>query len=374
MSLRGSLATMSIAEILQFLENARKTGRLVVGRGNISKQIFSEQGVIVGSITNDPKEYFGQFLLHYGKVEEAQLRSALEVHRHSKERLGRVLTKLGILSEQEVAEMLRMRALELIYELFLWDQAEFEFEDHVPLPEDLIRVEIRPALVMIEGTVRADEWRRYRQQIPSDRVILGLVPNADFSRLGPEKDLPSLLWHIKNGKTVGELCYQLHASPFHVYSRLFQMLNAGIIKQEGELPSEPSTPRMEGEIEETYRAAPSQAATQIQQETASEGLNSLHKVLERNPTSFEAQRMFQSAEERVVQQMYQAGISPESVPHLTVSVDALSQFGLGPKEGFIISRIDGTWDVKSILSICPFREAESLRILKKLLDAGLIKL
>src|SRR3974390_760426 len=112
MSLRGSLATMSIAEILQFLENARKTGRLVVGRGNISKQIFSEKGVIVGSISNDPKEFFGQFLLHYGKVEEAQLRSALEVHRHSKERLRRGVCKTGILNEEEVAEKVPMRALE----------------------------------------------------------------------------------------------------------------------------------------------------------------------------------------------------------------------------------------------------------------------
>jgi hypothetical protein len=372
MSLRGSLATMSIADILQFLENARKTGRLVIGRGNISKQIFSEQGVIVGSITNDPKEYFGQFLLHYGKVEEVQLRSALEVHRQSKERLGRVLIKLGILSEKEVAEMLRLRALELIYELFLWDQAEFEFEDEVPLPEDLIRIEIRPALVVIEGMIRADEWRRYRQQIPSDRVILGLVPNADYSHPGPESDLPTILWHIKKGKTVGELCYQLHASPFHVYSRLFEMLNAGIIRLERELPSDPPTPHLEGELEEISQAVLSQVATQIQEGAASEALTNIHKVLERNPTSFEAQQMFQTAEEHFVRQMYQAGISPESVPHLAVSVDALSQHGLGPKEGFIISRIDGTWDVKSILSICPFRDAESLRILKKLLDAGLI--
>jgi hypothetical protein len=373
MAIRGNLSTMGISDILQFLENARKTGRLVVGRQNISKQIFCEQGRIVGSISNDPKEYFGQFLLHYGKVEESQLRSALEVHRQSRERLGRVLIKLGILSEQEVVEMLRLRALELVYELFLWDQAEFEFQDQVSVPEDLIRIEIRPALVVMEGMVRADEWRRYREQIPSDRVIFSLVPNADYSSLRSAEDLPKILWHVKKGKTIAEICCQIHASPFHVYSRLFELLSAGVVCVERELPSEPPTPRMEGEIEETSGAILAQVATQIEKGATSEALNNINRVLERNPTNFEAQRMFQAAEEEFTRQMYQSGITPESVPQLAVPVEVLSQYGLEPKEGFIISRIDGSWDVKSILSISPFREAESLRILKRLLDAGLVK-
>jgi hypothetical protein len=83
--------------------------------------------------------------------------------------------------------------------------------------------------------------------------------------------------------------------------------------------------------------------------------------------------MFQAAEEEFTRQMYESGITPESIPHLAVPVEALSQYGLEPKEGFVISRIDGSWDVKSILSISPFREAESLRILKRLLDAGLVE-
>jgi hypothetical protein len=45
---------------------------------------------------------------------------------------------------------------------------------------------------------------------------------------------------------------------------------------------------------------------------------------------------------------------------------------IGPQEGFVLSRINGQLDVASIITVCPFREADSLRMIKKLMDAGII--
>ena len=60
-------------------------------------------------------------------------------------------------------------------------------------------------------------------------------------------------------------------------------------------------------------------------------------------------------------------------------VDFLAKAGLGrkivqldPKEGFILSRINGEWDIQSILSICPFRDADCLRMIKRLIDRKVI--
>jgi hypothetical protein len=38
----------------------------------------------------------------------------------------------------------------------------------------------------------------------------------------------------------------------------------------------------------------------------------------------------------------------------------------------MLSRINGIWDIESILSICPFRDADSLRMIKGLRDKGVI--
>jgi len=39
-----------------------------------------------------------------------------------------------------------------------------------------------------------------------------------------------------------------------------------------------------------------------------------------------------------------------------------------------LSRINGSWDIQSILSICPFREADCLRMIKRLIDRKVIGL
>ena len=43
-----------------------------------------------------------------------------------------------------------------------------------------------------------------------------------------------------------------------------------------------------------------------------------------------------------------------------------------PNEGFMLSRINGTWDIGSLIKISPIREADALMIFYKLLKDGII--
>ena len=204
MGIAGNLATMSVADLLQFLETGQKSGVLRVSRESVTKEIFFEKGSIIGSTSTDPKEYFGQFLLHYGKIDESQLRLALESQRKQRHiPLGRILLAAGVFSETEMMELLRLRALEIMYELFLWEQADFQFEPQAPLPENLIRIEIKPTSVIMEGVYRTDEWRRYREILPSDRVVLGLVPGRTPTGVKEGSDIPRILWFVKKRITGG---------------------------------------------------------------------------------------------------------------------------------------------------------------------------
>src|SRR5207249_9184949 len=71
-------------------------------------------------------------------------------------------------------------------------------------------------------------------------------------------------------------------------------------------------------------------------------------------------------------QVYRSGFSRRAVPKLLHTPEQLEYERLGPEEGFLLSRINGESDIQSILSVCPFREADSLRMIKKLLDGGII--
>src|SRR5712675_888759 len=174
MGIRGTLNTMSVSDLLQFLASGRKTGTLKLGRGSIVKHIYLENGLIVGSSSNDPKEYLGQVLLHYGKIEEAQLQTAMEIQRQSGGKLGVILASRGFVTQEDVVEVLRTRTLEIIYDLFIWEEANFEFFDSEPLPDDLIRIQVDATSVIMDGIYRIDEWARYRRVIPSERTFFTL--------------------------------------------------------------------------------------------------------------------------------------------------------------------------------------------------------
>jgi len=346
MGIAGNLATMSIADLLQFLESGQKSGVLRVSRESVSKEIFFEKGSIIGSTSTDPKEYFGQFLLHNGKIDEPQLRLALENQRHQRQvPLGRILLSMGVFNESEMMELLHLRALEIMYELFLWEQADFQFEDQAPPPDNLIRIEIKPTSVMMEGVYRTDEWRRYREILPSDRVVLQLVPGRSPAGIEEGSDIPRILWLVKNRMRVGEICYNMHASPFHVYSRLHQLVADGVVQV---IEEQPQTALMAPAEEEPK--ANSLTLQQVKDLLARgalvAALTLLHDLLEAQPGNPEASALLASAEPRFVDQTYRGRLTPETVPKVKASLETAMTMGLGPKEGFILSRINGSWDVR----------------------------
>ena len=175
MAINGSLSTMSVSDLLQFLAVGNKTGLLKLSYVNVAKGIYFENGVIVGSTTNDPTEYLGQVLLHYGKINEAQLQAAMEAQRKDGQRLGQILVNQGVLTQAEVGKVLEIRTLEIIYDLFLWKEGHFEFYIEDPLPPDFTRIHVEATRVIMEGVYRTDELRRFQTLIPSDRSILELA-------------------------------------------------------------------------------------------------------------------------------------------------------------------------------------------------------
>ncbi len=64
----------------------------------------------------------------------------------------------------------------------------------------------------------------------------------------------------------------------------------------------------------------------------------------------------------------------DKVPVLRMASMALTQQKFDPQEGFVLSRINGEWDVRSLLKLCPMSEEDALSIFVRLLDRGVIEL
>ncbi len=373
MGIRGTLNTMSVSDLLQFLASGRKTGTLKLGLGSIVKDIYLEEGLIVGSTTNDPKEYLGQVLLHYGKIDEAQLQKGMEIQRQSGGKLGVILSSRGFVSQEDVIEILRTRTLEIIYDLFIWEEAHFEFFDSEPPPKDLLRIRVEVTSVIMDGIYRIDEWERYRRVIPSDRTFFEL--NAGWTQaLNASPEIRQVLFHVEKHVTAAEICYNMHTSLFHACALLFDLIDKGVIKVAGELPEPVEVPADLSALKlpKTVPELLELARAEIKGNNAENALAIIHSALEQEAKKAEVHRLREEAEKKFMAQVYQGGLSPRAIPRIIETIEQLEHERLGPEEGFVLSRINGESDIESILSVCPFREADSLRMIKKLLDDGII--
>ena len=364
---------MSVSDLLQFLATGRKTGTLKLGRGGIVKQIYLEDGLIVGSTSNDPRELLGQVLLHYGKIEEAQLQTAMEIQRQFGGKLGVILSARGFVSQDDVIEVLRTRTLEIIYDLFIWEEAEFEFFDNEPVPADLIRIQVNTTSVIMDGIYRIDEWTRYRKVIPSERAFFEL--NSGWTQsLNESKEVREILYLVEKRMSAAEICYNMHTSLFHASALLFDLIARDVIRLAGEAEPSEAADLSALKLPQTVPELITMARAELKDDNAENALAIIHSVLEQEAKNAEAHRLREEAEKKLIAQLYQNGLSPKAIPRMVVTTEQLEHERLGPQEGFVISRINGESDIESILSVCPFREADSLRMIKKLLDGGVIEI
>jgi hypothetical protein len=85
-------------------------------------------------------------------------------------------------------------------------------------------------------------------------------------------------------------------------------------------------------------------------------------------------RLVTEAEAAFVEKAYRYYVPPHKIPVLRRPAESLTGEELSPVEFFLLSRFNGTWDVRSIIQISPIREVEALKTLKRLREKGYIDL
>ncbi len=103
-------------------------------------------------------------------------------------------------------------------------------------------------------------------------------------------------------------------------------------------------------------------------------LDILDRAYKAQPGDEALRRLLAEAEASFVEKAYRHYLPPSKIVTLSREVESLTAERLSPTEFFLLSRIDGTWDVKSIIQITPLREVDVLRTLKRMREKGLIDL
>ena len=369
--LTGDLKTMSLPDLLQWTSLGQKSGTLVLRRDSLVKKVFFRNGGIVGSATNDPTEYLGQILISEGIISEQQLKEAIDQQLRSRVMLGRILVRQGLVTEAKVADILRRKAQETIYSLFLWNEAEFEFVEEEPAPGQQVLISVGVDEVLMEGLRRFDTAKLIRKVFPDNDVVLFRTKKALPREIAARK-FPSRLYGLVDGRrTLAEVILESHSPEFNVCQVLHAMVQRGYLAVER--PAGGSTAQRSGSKQAVVEII---AAVKelIKMDHTEAALVLLEKAGETVRANAELNALVQVAESSFVERAYRHYLPPGRIPRLKMPLEQLVSQNLSPQEMFLASRVNGCWDIQSIMTISPLREVDALRALKKLREKGIIEL
>ena len=367
MSLTGNLRTMDLPDVLQWIAGGRKTGTLHLDRGVVVKRIAFVDGIIQGSWSNDPRESLGQFLVRDALVTEEQLFKALLRQEREGRLVGVIIVGEGIVSEDALRGVLQRKVAETIYDLFLWPEGNFDFKDGDLPPSAGISIDLPVMGVIMEGARRVDEWERIRQ----------VFPNSATSFKAP-KGLPStvtdrverrLIELAMSGRDLAAIALELHQSEFEAASTAYGLQQRGLlaVARVKELP--PRTDEA-GLIRELLDLA----AERVAQKRYDKALEAYEQVLAVDRVNQNAKKGLISVVEARGRDRAMRAVHLDAVPVLLLDFKELTSQDLDAQEGFVVSRVNGEWDVQSILKLCPMQEDDALMIFSRLLERKVIGL
>jgi hypothetical protein len=226
MEFSGRLAAFPIADLLSWAQNDRRSGSLVVRRSGSEKRVYLRDGEVVACLSSDPAEFYGQFLLAQGFVDEDGLLRGLTLCQKSGVLLGTALTRLGLLRPAEVEETLRTHVEDQVCELFLWKSGIFYFTNEM-LPEGQVLPEpLRAAGLALEGSRRADEHARIRRLFVHDNIVLRRGDRPG----GQQAALQRRILDLANGElSLLELYNEVRGTWFRFLEAAYQLTVSGAL-------------------------------------------------------------------------------------------------------------------------------------------------
>jgi hypothetical protein len=383
MGLSGTLDTMPVVELMLWLSKRQRTGIVTFKRASLTKNVTLENGKIVNAASNDPREYFGQFLINFGLINEDQLQKAFETQQETRVLLGKILVMTGLVSEEQVLRMLELKIRETFLDVFLWDEGVFEFLDGV-LPDEpsVVHVAVDLGKLYLEGATRRNQFQEIRKSIPNNQCQFLVNPAALSPNMDPQSSDGVMLQLARQGLTVQDIILKFHSTDYPVLRNLHEMVRRGwLAAAEGPPASggDSLIPEPEVELIESVETSGAErylneAETAVQQHSYDRAVAVLHKGLAEFPYDPDLCDALEVAEKGLTDTLRTSLLTENRVPQLLRDDLLRDTLKWTPAQRYLLSLIDGKRNLRSIIMVSPLKEVEALKTFHQLIQSGFVGL
>jgi Domain of unknown function (DUF4388) len=267
MALEGTLEDFSLADIFQLIGIQRKTGILSLKNSDEAVTITFHNGMVIGADSSPRKleDRLGKVLVKTGLISQQQLTEALQRQQKTLQKIGYILVNEKYISRDQLKEALQIQVAQMIYRLFRWKSGEYYFDQKArvdPNADETIPP-VSAESILMEGIQMIDEWPVIQKRIPNfglifrptvqmedleiapeteddnfEPIFVEGEPNGDSEKVKLSRDEAEVFRMVDSRNSVAEIIESTRLGEFHTCKALYDLLDRKIIE---EVPPAPPT-------------------------------------------------------------------------------------------------------------------------------------
>jgi len=367
MSVRGALSTMPAEDVLEWVARRKLTAPLTFERRGIVRSIGVEEGSVIWASSNRREEQLGVILVRSGLVAERALADALEARAETGVPLGKVLLMSGLIAEIDLVEILATKIRETITDVVTWVDGTF---DVVPRSTSTPATGV-DAQLPIEICLTIARRRRTRMidimnVLGTDDIAFYCPPTANppTPEDGQVIDLGKL-WALAGDRhTAADIAATFAGERFAAFDGLARMVAGNKL----------TVDRRHRERTNSAVELAAGARGRLRQGDRAGALAMATQALLQDPNDPEVRKSFAQIERARVAEIAKQMLSRHRVPRRIRELDKLGEHNLLDLDLELAGRVDGRWDLLSLIRSSGVREAEALLAFSRLADAGVVEL
>jgi curved DNA-binding protein CbpA len=234
--LTGNIKNVSFTKILVFLNRNRKTGTLITKTPVFTKKAYFMKGDAIFASSTYEDDRLGEMLIKAGKITLEHYDESVELLKKTGKRQGAILVERGYLSPKDLFWGVKYQVKEIIYSMFQFEDAEYEFKEGEIPQQEVITLKMSMGNLIYEGVKRIDNWTRIKKEMPDADTVLKLStdPVILFQDIELSQQDRKMLSIIDGTKTIKQLISSSWIGSFEATKILYVLWSMGVVKERGE--------------------------------------------------------------------------------------------------------------------------------------------
>jgi hypothetical protein len=369
MSLRGSLRTMSAEDVLEWVATRSLTAALTFERRGVIRSLVVEDGELAWASSNRREEQLGTTLVRSGLVAERALADALEARAETGVPLGKVLLMSGLITEPDLVEILATKIRETVTDVITWHDGQFDVMPRTRTPGTGVSAQLAIGVCLTVARRRAARMDEVMNILGGEDIMFYVPPGATAPAAVAGSDLvdATKAWALAGDRhTAAEIAAAFAAHRFETYDKLVDMVQAGRL-----VIDRRSRERTNSAVE-----LAAGARGRLRQGDRAGALAMASQALHQDPGDQEVRTTFATIERARVAEVAKKLLCRHRVPKRLCEVtnELRLAHSLTSAEIELAGRVDGRWDLLSLIKSASVREAEALLAFARLAEVGVVEL